>query len=75
MLVPLQTKDGTALVVLDKDTDTANNVLDTLFDSKKIKGDATQMADKIIKGVKQMAGKGLAEADLVSEIAKPKAEL
>ena len=63
--MPLQTKDGTALVVLDKDTDTANSVLDTLFDSKQIKGDAGNMADKIIKGIKQMSGKGLAEADLV----------
>ena len=35
VLVPLETKDGTALVILDKDTATADNVLDTLFDGKK----------------------------------------
>lgn len=35
VLVPLETKEGTALVVLDKDTQAADAVLDTLFDGKK----------------------------------------
>ena len=80
VLVPIQSKSGTALIVLDKGTDTAKAVLDGIFNvahtgidiAKGIhKSDsATTKADKILDGIKKAADHGLHTAKNVKNILK-----
>ena len=75
ILVPMETDEGTALIVLDKDTATAETVLDTLFKGKVAKGAAPEsMANKIIEAIKSMKGNHLENADLVTDIASASLE-
>ena len=82
VLVPIQSKSGTALIVLDKGTDTAKAVLDGIFNvahtaidtAKNIhKSDkGTAIADKVLDGVKKAANHGISTAEQVKNIQKGK---
>ena len=55
VLVPLETAEGTSLIILDKDTETTEAVLDTLFNAKQAK--------KTVKKLEKKSSKVAAKVD------------
>ena len=82
VLVPIQSKSGTALIVLDKGTETAKAVMDGIFNIGKTAIDtakginthdsATTIADKVLHGMKQAAHQGIHTAEHVKAVQKGK---